>query len=490
MIKFVSPSGWDFDGPCTRLIKWAGDTMGTNDRREFLKTASADLVAQMGHIKLSRDEVPVHLIALGALEAYGPNRNGDGFSAQMCRDHHQSFVKLAQYYTNHRNKPSQGHPHFGKVKAAAYNDAMKRVELLVTLYRTKAAAERMGGFVDEDGLQKLATTGEFPVSMACRVPYDVCSFCGNEARTRDEYCTREKCAAGGCADNLSRLVKLASGDMHHLHVRNPTPAWFDISRVWRNADHIALGANADWFQKAASAGGMFEMDALIHLAKQASCPLDVIVHQSELLPPVLAAQVKLACALTTLERTRQYENISLSAPFDAGVQGSFDVSVLGEPGTTKCAEGLGALADQKIVLPLRDFAKLVKAEDNVAAASSRLPGVYERMIDDNSLERRIESNRFGVSEKLASHTQRAAAERAAPQFSLESSHVVQRGQLAALRGCEPALLPTKTASDSAGAEQLARDYAVYKLAALQRIASFDRDFHLTGIFSVRQNRVI
>ena len=159
-----------------------------HDRYDLLKRASHQFLPLLDSVKFAADEVPVHLIALGASEAYGPNRNGDGFKEATCRDHHDTFVKFAKFFRNHKNKAERGDPFYGVVKASAYNEDMRRVELLCALNSEKSAAERNGGFVADVELEKIARGEDMPVSMACRVPHDVCSFCKHAAKNRDEYC--------------------------------------------------------------------------------------------------------------------------------------------------------------------------------------------------------------------------------------------------------------------------------------------------------------
>ena len=83
------------------------------------------------------------------------------------------------------------------------------------------------------------------VSHNCRVPFDVCSYCGNKASTREEYCTDEAkgghCKAGGLKENLGKIVKVA-GELHHLHADNTKPYFFDISHVFVPADRIAYAS--------------------------------------------------------------------------------------------------------------------------------------------------------------------------------------------------------------------------------------------------------
>ncbi len=492
MIKYISPSGWDWDRPIAVPIPVSSRGLIGNDRRDFIKSAGHMFVDHIDRTKFANDEIPVHLIALGSSEAYGPNRNGDGFKEATCKQHHDSFVKFAKFFRNHKNKPERGDPHFGVVKASAYNDAMKRVELLVALNAEKSATDRNGGFVADAELEKLAAGNDIAVSMACRVPYDSCSWCGNQAKTRSEYCTHEKCAAGGCSSNLTRLVKMGE-DMHHLHVDNPNPTWFDISRVFRPADRIAYGAKADWLTKAAADNGLFELEHYIKMAEADSAPLHVIMYQ-EGLPGEwdqrVAGQVKLAYGLAKLER-----KIHATAPeVDSGIKTEpLELNQLGELGSVKCAEGLGALAGQKIILSFSDWATLADKSALLKTAEDYLPNIYNRLIDQGSLERRIESSPYPISDKVASIKQRSFANLKVSSNSLEKSAVQHRSMLAAIRGdVSPAINSTteKRASNDERAEELATQYALYKLAALQHIASFDSDFPLTAMFSVRQNYIV
>jgi len=492
MIKYVSPAGWDWDRPVAIPLKVSSRGLIGQDRRDFVKTAGHVFLPEMDKIKFASDEIPVHLIALGANEFYGINRNGDGFPKKACETYHPTFVKFARFFRNHKNKPEKGNPHFGIIKASAWNEPMKRVELLVALNGEKSACDRNGGLLADVEMEKLARGEDLPVSMACRVPFDICTFCGNQAKTRDNYCTAMMCKAGGCKDNITRVVKVA-GDMHHLGVLNTLPTWFDMSRVFRPADRIAWGANADYLTKAAADQGVFEIADSIKMAADATPPLAVILY-SDGLPGAwsqrIIGQVKLAYALAKLEPQEMSGNGEIYRAFR---QEPFEVDKLGELGTEKCAQALGALADRKIVLHLRDFARLAGKNEHAKVAADLLPGVYQRMVDDDSLERAVEQNPFPLSDKQASDKHRGLASLNVSGFSLEKDAVRNRSMLSAAR-FEDAPVPKstfeKSASDNAEAEQLARQYAVYKLDALERIARSDTDFPLTARFSVRQNHVI
>lgn len=489
MVKFVSPFGWDFQQRIVTPVKVSSRGLIGADRADFLKTASHAFLPQLDNVKFAKDEVPVHLIALGASEAYGPNRNGDGFKEAACQKYHDTFVKFAKFFRNHRNKPERGDPYFGTVKASAYNEDMRRVELLCGLNAEKSAAERTGGLVADVELEKIARGEEIPVSMACRVPNDVCSFCKNAARHRGEYCTSEKCAAGGCQSNLTRLVKVA-GDLHHLHVDNPHPTWFDISRVFRPADRIAYGAKADYLTKAASDNDWFDLQEYIKMADDSSAPLDVILYQSGshgIWSEKYASQVKLGYALSSLEGEQGPSN-----EYRAFVTKPFPVEKLASFGSAECNTQLAALADRQIFLNLRDYARLSDREEHVKSAAAILPGIYTEMIHDESLPLRVEAGACSFIEKTANESSRLLAAATYAEYSLHKSAVEDRGYLSCIRE-QPApdfVSFEKSASVHEDARELAKDYAIYKLASLWRAASTDVDFPLTVRLSLRQNQVL
>jgi len=490
LIKFVSPSGWDFDHRIATPIKVSSRGLIGNDRRDFLKTAGHAFLPQLDELKFAKDEVPFHLIALGSSEAYGPNRNGDGFKEAACRKYHDTFVKFAKFYRNHKNKAERGDPYYGFVKASAYNEHMRRVELLCCLNAEKSAADRNGGFVAEIELEKLARGEDIPVSMACRVPEDVCSFCKHAARNRTEYCTSEKCAAGGCKTNITRLVKVA-GDLHHLHVDNPQPTWFDISRVFRPADRIAYGAKADYLTKAASDGGLFELQDYIKLAEHSTAPLEVILYQSGqhgMWSEKYASQVRLGYGLASIEGSEASVDANNYRPF---LTPAFPVEKMASFGSHECDMQLAAFADRKIILSLQDYARLSGSEEHTKKASNILPGIYSRMTEDESLPLRVEGGACSFVEKTANESSRIFASSVYAMYSLAKQAVEDRGYLSCIRGQDAPVVTKfeKSASCDEHGEQLAKAYAMYKLAALWRIAATDAEFPLTVRLSLRQNQI-
>jgi len=500
MEKVFSPSGWDWgDVPVACVYKLGRDgRLGPNDRREFVKRAGhagANIFAdRAGRLSFVKDEVPVHLIALGASEAWGPNRNGDAFPEPVLKRSHDTFVKFAYWFRNHRNKKEDGHPHYGVVKASAYNPEMRRVELLVGLPATDRAAREMGcdGPADRE-VEKLARGEDIAVSMACRVPYDVCSGCGNKARTREEYCRADSCPYGGCRDNLTRLVK-KGGDVHLLHVVNDDPVFFDISNVFRPADRTAYAGRADWV-KSAAAGAPVPGGAAQAAAWAVTAPLAVVLAQDAAagLRPRLAEQLELARRLDDLERRPDaWDDPQVKRAFAAEVQPPLDLAAfgLGDGRADRAAAVLGALADRKVVLTIDDFARLTGRAEKAAAAAARLPGVYGRMLRDGSLPARLAANPYDPGDRTAAVGRYARAfAKAAVDHSLAPAAVRRRAVAHAVRGLPVPPAPRPPAAADDAAERLARDYACYKLAALHRMARDDDEFVLTARLATCQNHV-
>lgn len=174
MIKVIGDNAWqgdlwDEENPRVALVKYASNGISGLDKQAFVKRASEEtseeLLKKVAQMEVKPGEELVHLIAMGTTEAYGPNRNGDGFSKKACIQYHPTFVKHARFYRNHKNKDPQ--KSYGIVKASAYNPAMSRIELIVALNGNEKAAKANGGLVADKEMEKLASGEDIAVSMAC-----------------------------------------------------------------------------------------------------------------------------------------------------------------------------------------------------------------------------------------------------------------------------------------------------------------------------------
>jgi len=485
VIKFTSPFGWDFAESPSSLIKLSSRGLIGNDRADFIKRASTSFLSELDNLQIAEDEVPVHLIALGATEMYGPNRNGDGFKVAACRTYHPTFTKFAKFYRNHRNKPAEGHPNYGQVKLSAFNEDMGRVELIVLLNASEKAAKRNGGLLADVELEKLANGEDLSVSMAARVPLDVCSYCKNSAKTRAEYCGPEKCAAGGCRDKLAQLVRVA-GDLHHLHVDNPDPTWFDISRVYRPADRIAYGGRATYVTKEASDRDILQLQMEVVKSASVTAPLDVLIYSDcshEQWSEDELTQLKLAYALASLERQQ---------PKDAeqyrGVAVTPEQSLRPELTATLRRAKLAALADTGVILTLPEYAAITDRATDVAAAYALLPTIYSYGLETEKLARVIKQQScdllYAAAAPYAARSLGIASDRALTAAATEKRAAVSvvKNQPA------PVLLEAAHAIVTPNGEKLALDYAGYQLQSLCRRAAADNQFPLTANLVVRQNQ--
>lgn len=188
-------------------------------------------------------ETLVLVNALGTFEYYDDNRNGDGFNelpynvgvplvctcancarvnpkdgwiteAETVTRHYQSFERHGGIYMHHQNKDPK--KSMGRIQKAFFNAGMHRVELLLALKNALCP----------EWIQEIESGLYAPVSMGCNIRYDVCARCGHRAPTRKDYCEHLKFAMRKI-DPLTGVRNCAL---------NPSPRWFDISKVFRPAD--------------------------------------------------------------------------------------------------------------------------------------------------------------------------------------------------------------------------------------------------------------
>ena len=184
------------------------------------------------------------VLAMGASEYYGPNRNGDGFREAELKKTYKTFEEHAHVFKSHVNKdPSKS---LGRVVKAFYNDKMHRVELILCIDHDKAPKIA----------QKIRDRETVAVSMGCRIKFDVCSICGNKAENRAQYCEHAKL-------QMSEIYP----DGRIVYVDNPNPKFFDISIVFRPADKTGYMLKKVAFDMGAEEKGPLSADLGIKAAE-------------------------------------------------------------------------------------------------------------------------------------------------------------------------------------------------------------------------------
>lgn len=266
----------------------------------FEKVASATLLPEVVRyidtLRPRQDAQYVLNNALGAGEWWGSNSNGDHFEeaglihkpedwthnplldrikAKNCSYAFPTFYN-AGIFPHHRNQDAS--KSLGEIELAAWNDVMKRVELVMRFDKDKCLAH--GGVAAWD---KLAD-GQFPdTSMGAKVKYDLCSVC-TDLKLYDEaiatFDPKRHSNPGDAALEFHKKLLARGGDgirglaptrktycdharkqMNHIlpngvkvWVRNPYPKFFDHSVVFIGADKtskmmmkLAGGSKMYWF---------------------------------------------------------------------------------------------------------------------------------------------------------------------------------------------------------------------------------------------------
>lgn len=210
LTKYIDGASFFDPGEVTVTLIDLDDTNG------LVKTATDNRIVEFAQkIKPESGKIYVHILAMGAGEFFGANRNADYFPEQNLIEHHETFeTSPAHIFRNHVNKdPSIA---IGTVIFTVYNHRMHRVEVVAEIDVTKAP-----------DIKERIDRGEWPAtSMACRTPYDVCSICGNKAHTRAEYCVHIR-------NDLGKIYP----DGRKVMALNVAPlSFFDMSIVFRPAD--------------------------------------------------------------------------------------------------------------------------------------------------------------------------------------------------------------------------------------------------------------
>lgn len=250
------------------------------EHTHLTKTASEyhpEIAAYIAGAKKIPGFTQLLLTALGAGEYWGCNVNGDYFPEKALaypgpEYGFKTFENNARVFKHHINKDPEAS--YGDVALSVYNPKYRRVELIVRIDNKKAP----------DIVEKI-DNGEYPDwSMGCRVPFDVCSVCGNRARNRTEYCGHLKYYMG--------KVDPESGKQ--AYAVNLTPKFFDISMVLIGADRIAKSlkkvASANAHRPAVSSAYIAEKmggDKQAEMEKQVPAQVD-----GESVPPSSIEAVK------------------------------------------------------------------------------------------------------------------------------------------------------------------------------------------------------
>jgi len=459
MFKIVDPLDFDFHGEQVLYpVKVSRRGLRGNDKNEFRKRASDDLMRKVANTKLFPDELLVHGLAVADHETTGFNRKGDGWTRKECEDRHHTFVKYARWYRNHDDEDPTNS--FGRVVASMHNPDMGRIELLAGLSSNKTAADRNKGKVASYEINRLEAGDDLPISMGARVAHDVCGVCKNKAKTAADYCTAATCPGGGCAEHLGQVVKVGN-DMVQMGVFNPDSYFVDISTVHRPAGRTSYATISDFAKKRADGGiiGSAQLALLMGIRG----PSWVMTNDAG---PESKMRFKIASLLCDFSEEEM--------PAHVAYQWHCDLPQLSKIVTARdLPDQLAALADRGIFANLNDFAALSGRVDHLGAARSCLFDMYKEARDtcdsyDPRSDRWAKADSKNVN--MASTVSKVAGE-----LGIEFGYTTR-----AIRSSVSPRRPTlSSVSVTAEGRKLASDYVDYRLAALSRYLPSAVDISLT-----------
>ena len=477
MIKVIPSGSFDFGIPVASLVDLHSRGI---DRAWMVKRASV-LTRELMDLRPRDGHAFIQLISLGAQEAYGANRNGDGFPekrgtyellnpkpgtpkiielADGLVNRHATFAKFGHVFKHHQNDDPE--KKIGDIYATAYNPEMKRGELIIDVPLTDRAREEMHAIPHDwaSKVDKLAQGKDIAFSMACKVAYDICSNCGNKSPNRRLYCTH-------LADHMSDLTK----EGHQNFAINDVPDFFDISDVFRPADRIAYSLRkvASLNEMPVGGAALAEHWGLSHPPGWLDLPSPEAAFKRAAARK-LADMEKQVDAVATGINNSHINQLHRGAPC-----GNIPAKAMETLKSVKLGEALQALGDAQILLGFEDFLNLVaetktgSAAGDIDSVKKMLPGLYGQLLKSGEIEECVMDSAYDPSHTAVPRRVKDAVWELMKDHSFAPECVEKRAQLSVIRG--PALaLPTradKQAAVLAPSSLLAKEYAKYQLAFMK-----------------------
>lgn len=485
MIKLVNPSQYDCSDARMSVVPTTSKGI---DRDWLTKHASPRLQRFREFTPDSSEHSLLHVIAMGASDHFGANRNGDAFyrgektldlpmgdwkyaeladgSVEPKNDKtftnqlhkglihtHPTFTR-GHVFRDHKNDAKKDKIH-GTVKASVYDDDMHRVELLMQVKHSDKDWTR--------DVQAVEQGKEIPLSMACLIPYDVCELCGHKAATRAKYCKH-------ASDHLTQALRGG----HVAAVANEDANYFDISRVKRGADRIAFT-----MRKVAGLLTDDELDEYPGL----HAPLDILTASQ---PAKIAQKMAILDKLSRMEKEIPAVGRSpagLLRHARRAMEPSAEFHHL-EGDRDKIPEVAQALKAAYVVLPVRQFVRWIcgsQGDKHASLTERALDGCFSRLMAGDALDVcASDTYASDYALRMELSLQKAAG-------AVGGKVTLQALQSQAARASLHANPNAKQASAEEPTEihqVLARQYAEYVvtvLSELQKSADFDLDIACAAV---------
>jgi len=401
-------------------------------------------------------------------------------------------VSNGHFFREHRNRDPQ--KKLGDIKYAAYDPkGMRRVELLMHGHKEKAAAE----------YEKAKAGEELSFSMSARVPDDVCSCCGNRAKSAAAYCSHLR----------DHALQYIPEFKKYAYANNEWPTFFDNSVVNRPADRIARYleykfSDSDMRKAAAERnpvifGSEWAEYEGIAVPAEFSSPHEF----SRMVEKIATAMEELRgadAAKTAFDRT--CGNMSLR---EDATDSELELMRSVRPGTL-----FNVLSKYACVLPFNTFVAYAtgvsvadaKADPVAIKAGSLLPEVFENMRNGIG---EYYNNMFSADDSFMSYADAKYASLCAvtqtslePKFGVSSAGVLMRAADSAVKKATIANKPSHDEVDAVlvkasnvnvnDASVLATAYANYQVSAMLDSAANrgGEDAVAIGLLASHNNRII
>jgi len=298
----------------------------------------------------------------------------------------------------------------------------------------------------------------------CGVPFDICSVCGNEAKTRANYCEHLK---------YNKLGITKEG--HQVYAINDKPHFHDISKVRVPADRIAFA-----LAKVASNGGI---DPTADDATNMYLPLSLISKVGS------ESEKNNAHALSKLAEIEKKILAEGLTPEESDLSLAFPDEELPEDIIKRLKEFpledvLGCLANHKILLPPESFAQIVtkKDKDQIPGIDNMCPAMRGAFTEAEcgapdaacSASGAISDSSYTPLSPTYWRELEDLAKDIKPSFSIEDDPVRRRITLVVIQGGPPQhkrasmfVEPTM----SAESRVLSHEYAKYQISLLAGIGA-------------------
>lgn len=467
IVKRYRAAYWDDGNPTARILNTYSRGL---DESQLTKLAADDSL-RFSDIKPEKGYSFIHLITTGAGERYGPNANADFFNEtaktvdfpegltktasldEGLKKYHSTYKQFGAVYRDHKNSKSGAKPE-GEIVWESYNEPMHRGELVVKLPNEKWAME----------LQKMASGEPLYFSQGCGVPFDICSVCGNRAKTRKSYCEHLL---------FQKLAIHPSGTQ--IYAYNDQPHFHDISLVSKPADRIAFGLT----KIARDAAGTMVDEYLMEDDVYIPASLYEVLNGGKgrdryaLLEKLAKIEKEVACE-TSDENDDLCNACSLSDDDEN--------KVVKELGGMPLESLISSLINNKSMLTPKTFVRIVIGKppeevDGVRGFPQALSKIFSDLFDGGDLSEVLEDGSYAKGLKYPDRASDQKVKGLSDLLSLESEPIQHRIIKITISGGpdKKKTLDKKASHDepTAQAKYLAKEYAKYQISFLSAVKDVD-----------------